>query len=74
MLSLVPNPDKHRCVQKRLPNIGGACYIDDCVNIGCSTAITTGPNTKMADWVVVYDTDFHPIQPSEPVAHHGQTQ
>jgi acetyltransferase-like isoleucine patch superfamily enzyme len=54
-------------------NIGEACSINDGVNICCSTAITTRPNTKMADWVV-YDTDFHPIQPSEPAAHHGQTQ
>jgi acetyltransferase-like isoleucine patch superfamily enzyme len=47
--------------------IGDGCFINDGVNICCSTAITIGPHTKLADWVVFYDTDFHPIQPSEPV-------
>ncbi len=48
-------------------NIGDGCFINDGVNICCSTAITIGPNTKIADWVVLYDTDFHPIQPTDPV-------
>ncbi|OYW71525.1 MAG: acetyltransferase, partial [Verrucomicrobia bacterium 12-59-8] len=47
--------------------IGDGCFINDGVNICCSAAITIGPNTKIADWVVFYDTDFHPIQPSDPV-------
>jgi len=47
--------------------IGDGCYINDGVNICCSTGITIGPNTKIADWVVLYDTDFHPVEPSEPV-------
>ncbi len=48
-------------------NIGDGCYINDGVNICCSTSITIGPNTKIADWVVLYDTDFHTVEPSEPV-------
>lgn len=48
-------------------NIGDGCYINDGVNICCSTSITIGTNTKIADWVVLYDTDFHPIEPSSPV-------
>jgi acetyltransferase-like isoleucine patch superfamily enzyme len=47
--------------------IGDGCFINDGVNICCSTAITIGPNTKIADWVVMYDTDFHPVEPSLPV-------
>lgn len=48
-------------------HIGDGCYINDGVNICCSTSITIGPNTKIADWVVFYDTDFHPIEPSQRV-------
>ncbi|MCF7784615.1 MAG: acyltransferase [Prosthecobacter sp.] len=48
-------------------NIGDGCYINDGVNICCSTSITIGTNTKIADWVVLYDTDFHPIEPTSPV-------
>ncbi|MFZ2279028.1 MAG: acyltransferase [Prosthecobacter sp.] len=48
-------------------SIGDGCFINDGVNICCSTGITIGPNTKIADWVVLYDTDFHAVEPSEPV-------
>ena len=48
-------------------SIGYGCFINDGVNICCSTAITIGPHVKIADWAVLYDTDFHPIEPSEPV-------
>ncbi len=35
--------------------IGDGCFINDGVNICCSTAITIGPHTKIADWAVLYD-------------------
>ncbi|WP_395743769.1 acyltransferase [Prosthecobacter sp.] len=47
--------------------IGDGCFINDGVNICCSISITLGPYVKIADWAVVYDTDFHPIDPSTPV-------
>jgi acetyltransferase-like isoleucine patch superfamily enzyme len=54
-------------------SIGDGCFINDGVNICCSTAITIGPHVKIADWAVIYDTDFHPIEPSEPVRCEGVT-
>lgn len=48
-------------------DIGDGCFINDGVNICCSLGITIGPHTKFADWVVLYDTDFHPVHPGEPV-------
>ena len=54
-------------------SIGDDCFINDGVNICCSTKITIGPNTKIADWAVVYDTDFHPVEPSAPVTSQSVT-
>ncbi|MBN8419162.1 MAG: acyltransferase [Verrucomicrobia bacterium] len=48
-------------------SIGDGCFINDGVNICCSTAITIGPHVKIADWAVLYDTDFHPVAPAEKV-------
>lgn len=53
--------------------IGDGGYINDGVNICCSTAITIGPQVKIADWAVLYDTDFHPVAPAEPVFSAGIT-
>ena len=47
--------------------IGANCFINDGVNICCSTEIKIGRDTKIADWAVLYDTDFHEIEPSREV-------
>lgn len=59
--------------KKATLTIGDGCFINDGVNICCTTQITIGPNTKIADWTVIYDTDFHPVEPSTPVTSESVT-
>lgn len=42
-------------------------YMNDGVNICCSQYIHIGSYTKIADHVIIYDTDFHAISPEQPI-------
>ena len=48
--------------------IGPRCYFNDGVNLSCSCAIRIGADTKIADWVFLYDSNFHEVAPGETVA------
>lgn len=47
--------------------IGDHSYINDGVNICSAQSIVIGPHSRIADMVVIYDTDFHQIAPDSPV-------
>ena len=42
-------------------------FINNGVNICCAHRIKVGDHTKIADEVIIYDTNFHPTSEGEPV-------
>jgi acetyltransferase-like isoleucine patch superfamily enzyme len=48
-------------------SIGSGTFINDGANIYCSKSITIGENTRIADWCVIYDSDFHRVAPSSAI-------
>lgn len=43
--------------------LGHRTFLNDGVNIFCAKKIAIGPDTRIADWCVIYDTDFHAVAP-----------
>lgn len=43
--------------------LGDRTFLNDGVNIFCAKRIAIGPDTRIADWCVIYDTDFHAVAP-----------
>jgi len=47
--------------------LGDRTFLNDGVNIFCAKKITIGPDTRIADGCVIYDTDFHATTPGSGV-------
>jgi len=47
--------------------IGHHAFLNDGVNICATQSITIGNFVKIADMVSIFDSDFHPVAPDQPV-------
>jgi acetyltransferase-like isoleucine patch superfamily enzyme len=48
-------------------SIGADSYINQGVTIACSHCIDIGERCLIGEFVTIYDTNFHPLQPDKPV-------